>query len=207
MGLKVRDMFDLGDWQPFQCDEAPPAYSCVALNGGTVNKKIFTHTVVKQDATFRFEHGITSPFHPSGSGATKGNLCVGGMCPAKYGDTSVAVGDVVGPKPGEWGLWKNYPGFRVRDIVDEDNKIALVAWVPIVHLVGKADSTIAALSSATPGSGDVSIWYQTGGSGAWVDSTINITGLNFSGASVPTAKFLQLKLVGKDWLIDFESCT
>jgi hypothetical protein len=83
----------------------------------------------------------------------------------------------------------------------------LAERVPIVHLVGKADSTIAALSSDTPGSGTVSVWYQTGGSGAWVDSTINITGLNFSGASVPTAKFLQLKLVGKDWLIDFESCT
>jgi hypothetical protein len=192
MGLRVRDMFDLGDWQPFKCTEAPPAYSVVALNGGTVNKKIFTHTVIKQDATFRFEHGITSPFHPSGSGATKGNLCVGGMCPAKYGDASVAVGDVVGPKPGEWGLWKGYYGFRIREIIDATNKIALVKWEP-PNYVGKSSGSISKGSTGT-----VRIWTKA--SGTWTAiSSWDITA-EATGAAITASKFLSLVQVGNLWI-------
>src|SRR5438552_2867219 len=72
--------------------------------------------------------------------------------------------------------------------------------------IGKADSDIAALSSATPGSGTVTIWRKKS-DGSYEASSDTVTAYNFSSAAVTAAAFIFLIMSEwGDWLVVFESC-
>jgi hypothetical protein len=72
--------------------------------------------------------------------------------------------------------------------------------------VGKADSDIAALSSATPGSGTVSVWHKKA-DGSYEDSGEDVTAYNFGNAAVTASVFIFMSMSEQgDWLVIFEPC-
>lgn len=106
---------------------------------------------------------------------------------AAYDTGTPAIGEVWGPKPSQWTLSKNYPGFRIVGIDNASAKIALVEPEPILTLHGKADSAISKGSSGT-----VSIWVGAGGSE--VDSTINVTAYA-RGAAISSGKIVGIHFI------------
>lgn len=70
--------------------------------------------------------------------------------------------------------------------------------------IGKADSTIAARSGSTAGSGTVSVWSISGTTLA--DTGTNETWYNISAATITSGVFLQAKEIDGQMVIDFEDC-
>ena len=115
-----------------------------------------------------------------------------------------AAWETWGPKPDQWELARGYPGFTVLGVADSTKHLAVV--VPgSGGLVGKTDETIDAISSNTPGTGTVSIYYRNLSSGALTDTTMNAEVYNMAG-EVASGAYVQLKWIGGDLWIDVENC-
>jgi hypothetical protein len=82
-----------------------------------------------------------------------------------YDTGTPAVGETWGPKPSQFTLSKNHPGFRCLGIVDADAKIMLAERVDPLPLLIKADAKI--LTNAT---GTCSVYLDTA-----TDSTFDVT--------------------------------
>lgn len=161
-----------------------PAYSVVLIGSSSAINGVEHSNLTQQSTTFSRNLGITVGLDIAASSQC-GYVVEAGF--VKYGDSSVSPGDVIGPKPSSWVGWKNYPGFRVVQVIDSTNKIALVEPEPILTLHGKADSAISKGSSGT-----VSIWVGAGGSE--MDSTINVTAYA-RGAAISSGKIVGVHFI------------
>lgn len=191
---------------PFRNDSGAemPAYGVARITGSvTVNgEKILTAT--KPDTTFASEYIANGeevvPDGKVGSGYLNNPPYL------LYDSGTPAWGEYWGPKPSQWTLSKGYPATtRVRSLYDSTNKWIEGSFSPIVTVIGKAGSDIAALSSETPGSGTVTAWYNN--AGTFAATTFTFTGYNFSASVITASKYTVYNLVNGIWVAVFESCT
>jgi hypothetical protein len=105
-----------------------------------------------------------------------------------YDTGTPAIGEVWGPKPGQFSCSAWYPGFKVLGIVSSTDKIMLAQYDEPGIYLGKADADIAKGSTGT-----VSLWI--GASGAESDSTINITGCSALGAAITSGKWVTVQYI------------
>lgn len=142
-----------------------PAHSCVRVEEGELVDDVYHNDLTEPSTTFTRSYGLTVGLDIDEDDELGFHMEAGF---ATYDATDApAVGDTVGPKPGSFLLWKNYPGFRVLQIVDEDNHIMLATREEIPWYRCKPDADIAKGSSGT-----VSIYN---GADPPVDTGINVT--------------------------------
>lgn len=188
--------------------ESCPAYGLLAITGMEMRGTTFKRPVLtgtKPSTTFYREYAVNGPTVIPAGGYGR---CTRGPAALyiAYDSGTPALDEGWGPKPGQWTLSKGYPSTTtVSGIVDSTNKVLLGTLGPINTLAGKADSNIAAISTDTPTSGTVSVYYFGGTS--YADTTQNVTAYNKSAAEVTASKHLTMVWVNGIWEIIFESCT
>lgn len=179
---------DLSDQQFFtvrnNSGETIPPHAVMAVTGVEVAEGALVHVVTKPSTTFYRSLLINNITRIKAGKYGDGTP---GTALAIYDSGTPANGETWGPKPGQWSLSKNYPGFIILGVVDASNKVALVRPEEINMLHGKADADIAKGASGT-----VSIWIGAGGSEA--DSTINIT-CYARGAAVSSGKIVKVEFI------------
>lgn len=109
--------------------------------------------------------------------------------------------EVWGPKPGQFPLSKNYPGFKCLGVVDAANKIMLAERQDLNHLIGKRSSNVSKGSS-----GEFTIWLKTGSSfTAWAASTMTVTA-ECLGAAYTANKWAKLERIAGQWIAGPMEC-
>lgn len=111
-------------------------------------------------------------------------------------DAAPAVGDVFGPKPGQWTASKGYPGYSIIGYLGDN--IALARQESIDHLIGKPGSTV-----TKGGSGSFTVWLYL--SGAWSASSLSITATAL-GAECASGKYAKLEWISGQWLAGPMEC-
>lgn len=166
-----------------------PAYSVVVV--GTVSTVDGVPCAALTQANTTFSRSLAiSPTADVAYGGGYQARCAYGLEAGllKYGDSSVVAGDTIGAKPSNWTAWKNYPGFRVVQVIDSSAKIALVVPEPPPFYLCKADSAISKGSTGT-----ASLWI--GASGSEADSTVNITSCSAKWMAIATSKWCGVSFV------------
>ena len=183
--------------------ETIPGYSVVRLSDThTITDGVHAYKGQKPSTTFGRMYAVTCPTDCAAGRYVMASLSA--PIKAKYDSGTPSPMETWGPKPGQWTICRGYPGFTVLGVADYTNKIAVV--VPQSGgLIGKTDETIGAISSNTPGTGTVSIYYRNLSSGALTDTTMNAEVYNMAG-EVACGAYMQLKWIGGDLWIDVENC-
>lgn len=179
--------YDGAQWLPFKNVYAGscPGYSCGRISTYSVIGSQIVLSLDRPSTTFARDYALTNCL---AAAQNESGLCLPDSCGLVTYDTGTpAVGETWGPKPSQWTISKNYPGYEILGIVDSTNKIALVRPIPMTHFHGKADSAIAKGSSGT-----VSIWIGAGGSES--DSTWDVTAYA-RGAAITSGKIVTVDFI------------
>jgi hypothetical protein len=136
------------NWRPGKnlAEETIPALSCVrTFTGADVDgvRRIYAY---KPSTTFYTEYALT-PNVDCASGGLLGLCFETGL--VKYDTGTPVAGEGWGPKPGQYTISKGFPGFRILDVIDATNKIALVRPVPIMSVYAVATAAMSAATLAT----------------------------------------------------------
>lgn len=184
--------------------ETIPRYSLVELQQGTTIDGVYHRYAKKPSTTLGKLYGFSAGLDV-GSSDRVGVMLESGLVQYDPAAGTPVDGECWGIKPGQFTLYKNYPGFICLGVEDSTNHIMRAQWEPINRLTGKASSDVSALSGSTPGSGTLTIWIG-GASGSWSASTLTVPVLNFSQQVGTAGKFLTAIKVQGTWQLIFESC-
>jgi hypothetical protein len=178
--------------------ETIPAYSCVFIGAKTAKNGVEHNALTKPSTTFTNVFGLTVGVD-SESGDQVGYHVETGF--AAYDTGTPAVGETWGPKPSQFTLSKNYPGFRCLGIVDATAKIMLAERIDAQHLIGKRASNVSKGSD-----GEFTIWLKTGSSfTTWEASTFTLTAQAL-GAAYTANKYAKLELIAGAWVAGQFEC-
>lgn len=158
---------------------AIPPHSVVLITGATKTNKEMVYTVRQPNAANTdFNWGgylITGPLAIGASTDYEGVASRASTpCLAAYDSGTPAVGQVFGPRHGQFTLSQYYYGFLVVGTTTTSltgQNVMPVVWQGIPSLVGKIDDTDVTLGSTCTVSVHVGSSYQT-------DSTMNVTAIN-----------------------------
>ncbi len=176
--------------------ETIPAYSCVDVQTGSILDEIYHANAAKPSTTFSRSHALTGGGSPA-STERLGICFEEGAC--KYDTGTPAVGETWGPKPSQWTLSKNYPGFRCVGILDSTNKIALWEREEINRLLVKCPS-----SGLAAYNGSTSFDVYVGPESSPVDSTIDLSCL-VTGADIFRSKYAEAVFRNGAWIVEQRS--
>jgi hypothetical protein len=97
-----------------------------------------------------------------------------------------AIGEVWGPKHGQFTLEKNYYGFEILggNTTFDTVNVTIARWVGVHSVLGKTDG------ASTKGSGTVTVSVYAGAVNSDADTTMNITGVGNEFADVETTKYV-----------------
>ncbi len=165
--------------------ETIPAYSVVAIRAGSTIDNGYRAHLEKPSTTFCRDYGITVSQDLS-AGKRGGYSVEAGL--VKYDTGTPATGETWGPKPGQFTVSKNYPGFRCLGVIDSTNKIMLAVREEPPFYLAKADAAISKGSSGTAS-------LYVGASGSETDSTINITNCRAKWGAIATGKWCGVSFV------------
>ena len=152
-----------------------PPFSIVLVSSTTTTNNEIVFTVVKPNAAstdFNWEgYLVTGPFE-IGSGSSNEGLASTLAQPNFIStDYTSALGEICGPKHGQFTAAKYYYGYRIMGGATTFNgiKIAVARWVGVGSVKGKVDDTnVNALATCV-----VSVWDGNRAG----DTTMNITGV------------------------------
>jgi len=165
--------------------EEIPAYSCVVIGAKADKNGVQHNALTKPSTTFSTAFGLTVGLDIS-SGDNCGYHVESGF--ATYDTGTPAVGEVWGPKPGQFTLTRGYVGFICLGIIDATAKIMLAERTQSRSYLCKPNSSI------TKGStGACTIWAGVSGSEAattWTSVTARA-----KWAAVTSGKFCLLTWV------------
>lgn len=175
------------NWRPAYnaSGETIPAYSCVRIETGSTLDGVAHVNAEKPSATFSRDYGL-SPGVECEAGGRVGVCFEAGF--AAYDTGTPATGETWGPKPGQFTVSKNYPGFRCLGVIDSTNKIMLAVREEPPFYLCKADS---AISKGSTGTASVYV----GASGSETDSTVNITSCRAKWMAIATSKWCGVSFV------------
>lgn len=148
-------------------------------------------TCEQPSTTFRRVHLVNGPVPiPAGSysGPSIGMAQNDEFLLVKYDTGTPATGETWGPKPGQFTVSKNYPGFRCLGVIDATNKVMLAVPEPPPFYLCKADSGISKGSTGTAS-------LYVGASGSETDSTVNITSCRAKWMAIATSKWCGVSFV------------
>lgn len=170
------------------CAEEAPAFGCLRAVSFAVSSTTNQRILTGAKASTTFSHSFVLNGPASITANNYGSAQRKHFQIALYGDSTISVGDTIGPKPDSFALWKNYPGYRVLGIIDSTAKLALVVPEPILQLRAKADAAIDVNSSGT-----CSIWI--GAAGSESDSTVNVSARTGSLPVLSTDDLLYIEFI------------
>jgi hypothetical protein len=151
--------------------EDVPPYAVMKVTGGVAGPLI---TIDKPDTTFCRLYLVNGKSTVK-QGQTGGGTWLSESDYVAYNDTDgePAVGEVWGPKPGQWTLEKWHAGFTIQGhaITVEDVDVVLAVQHHVNNLIGKADADI-----DHEASGACSVYM--GEAGSETDTTWNVTAFN-----------------------------
>lgn len=190
---------------PRESEEAPlflycaaevPAFGCVRevsfAVSSTTNQRIAT--VEKPSTTFSRTYLLNGPAvitsNNYGSAQRKHYQI------SAYDTGTPAVGETWGPKPSQFTLSKNYPGYRVIGVIDSTAKLALVVPEPIDKLLVKAPTSAKVAYNA---SGTFNIYV--GPESSPVDSTMTLSCL-VTGADIFRGKYAHAVFRNGSWVVE-----
>lgn len=199
------------NWTPFKNTTGSeiPAYAVMKL---TAYGEVFGDSYLEMGANTTYgsqwSHFVNDGIPVPANGYGLCCLPAGTPVAALYdsSDGSIAVGDRVGPRSGAYKLRKNTGGFRVvgttMRTIDASSSTILVIQQPMLHFVGKTDSTHA--KSAT---GTISIYSGTT-LGSESDTTVNMTGVYNRFAAIGSGKWVKCAWneYGDNWELVAAEC-
>lgn len=181
-----------------------PPFSLVLITSSTSSNNEQLHTVVKPNAASTDfpldEYLVTGPF-AIGAGSSNEGLATTLVQPNYLStDAAAALGQVWGPKHGQFTAARYYYGYEILGGATTYNgvNIALARWVGRNRVIGKTDS-----SHAKSASGTVSVY--AGALGSESDTTMNITAYNRF-AAVATTKWVACVYTSGGWDIIAAEC-
>ena len=187
-------------------EEIPP-FACVKIDGmfwGGDDQLGFN---VSKPNTFgaQFGHAFNGPMPlPQTTIPSYGQITFGPVAVGVY-DTADGVptlGEHWGPRNNDWKLRKSTGGFRVVAIDNpslysgQRSDLMVVQPWPMLHLIGKLDSTIGSLNSGT-----VSIYWLDSPGVVLADTGVNITAYNRLHNSIATNDWVSLQWHPWGWEI------
>jgi hypothetical protein len=169
----IRAAFLRKGWKRFTCSEDVPPFAVMRVASADTKDGEIVYTTAKPDATFCRHYMVNGPFYvTAGQEGLCSTLADAGF--VQYNSASTpAVGEVWGPKPGQWTLEKHSCGFEIQGGVKTTAGVTAVVAVQhhVNMLIGKADADI-----DHEASGACSVYM--GEAGSETDTTWNVTAFN-----------------------------
>lgn len=194
-------------WLPFENNTGStvPGNSLLRVTGLTLSEGVPILAIAKASTTFGREWAVTANRDvPSGEFGVA-TLASFPVRIAYDSSETPAAGETFGAKSGSFVAWKNYPGFRVLQIVDEDNHIMLATREEITHLTCKLTSSLAVGSSAT-----AEIWVgatpATSADAGLSDITVYDWLMKTGATSIASGKKITVEWFNGYWLVTGAEC-
>jgi hypothetical protein len=179
-------------WLPLvnQSSSTIPAFACLRVVSTALDSTgQLIYTVDQPNGDASANYLFNGPSTVAAGAGGSGTLDF--PCQAIWDTATPSAGDLWGPKTGQWTLTKNgSPGFPVLGIVDNGTSRMLIGSPssPLATIV-KPVYDIAAISSATPGSGSVEVYSFNGT--VLSDTASSITGYNLSTSTAKAGTYYE----------------